>query len=389
MKGTPTRHRCIYRLPDGRLFVRVTATIDGKKVFRRKVLPGGTSDADALRAVADLKDALAQQPTGSTRSRAETTRKPIPTLGGYATRWLAAKALRLRESVARETAHRLGAHVLPIEIDGVQLGAWPLDRVDRMAVDAWVAQAERSVQKSGKPYAADTVETWWNTFVQLLRDGCADHGLPDPTHRVSAPRMEQVPCVRTAGTLAPDKIDELLDTARLMVPDRYAELAFLALTGCRSGEAYGLHWDEVDLAGATVTLKYSATRAKLEPVKTRAPREVPLKPRLVAALQDHRQAQLEGTVPKSRSDLVFPAEGGGLRTHQSLAKPFEVLSAAIEQKVTPQVLRRSLNTNLVAAGVPLITIQAILGHCSDAMTKRYAGISMDSKAKALENLGAA
>ena len=50
------------------------------------------------------------------------------------------------------------------------------------------------------------------------------------------------------------------------------------------------------------------------------------------------------------------------------------------------MLRRSLNTQLVLAGVDRITTRAILGHTSEAMTQRYAGIGNDVKADAVDKV---
>jgi integrase len=388
MQGKRTRNPCVYRTDEGRTFVQVTVYVAGKKVFRRQMLHEGATESDALRVVANMKDVLADQ--ASPRPRALTIDgaafQGMPTLGEYVTQWLRAKSKRLRRGVAHEVAHRLGTHVLPVEVDKVQLGKMPLDRINRMVVEAWVAWAERAQQKKGKPYSADTVAGWWRIFTQVLRDGTADFELPDPTRRVTPPRLQHVPRVRTTETLSPDKVDELVEKAATHCPERAAEVTFLALTGCRAGEAFGLHWQHVDLEVGTAVLAHSATRGELEHTKTGSPRTIPLHPRLVAVLREHQKAQVEGRVPKPRSGLVFPAETGEVRLEQSLAKPFKVLTVAIGQKVTPQVLRRTMNTNLLGAGVDPITIQSIMGHTSMAMTARYAGISVEGKANALAKL---
>ncbi len=128
------------------------------------------------------------------------------------------------------------------------------------------------------------------------------------------------------------------------------------------------------------------TRGELKHAKTGTPRTIPLHPRLVAVLCEFQTAQAEGRVPKPRSGLVFHAETGEVRLEQSLAKPFNVLTDAIGQKVTPQVLRRTMNTNLLRAGVDPSTIQSIRGHTSLAMTARYAGVSVARKTEALAAL---
>ena len=58
-------------------------------------------------------------------------------------------------------------------------------------------------------------------------------------------------------------------------------------------------------------------------------------------------------------------------------------AAGIEQKVTPQVLRRSVNTLGVLAGVDRITLRAMMGHTTEEMTQRYAGVPDAAKDRAM------
>lgn len=49
-------------------------------------------------------------------------------------------------------------------------------------------------------------------------------------------------------------------------------------------------------------------------------------------------------------------------------------------------MRRSLNTMMLAEGVDRITLRAIMGHASEEMTQRYAGIGDEAKAEAIERV---
>lgn len=392
--GKPTRYAGVYRMSNGRLFVRVTARIDGVRTNRRQVLPEGATEAEAIALVARLKGELEGEQEVAVEAKlpvSQQTSRQLPTFSAYVESWMRTKRDRLRSAVSHEWAHRLGQHILPVKVDGERdLGALPLDQINRMTLERWVGWAERARQPpakgqtEGKPYSPDTVSGWWRVLTQVIRDAAADYDLPDPTRRVNAPRLGHVEKVRTSETLDAQQVDDLMEKAKVVCADRAAEVAFLAMTGCRSGEMYGLHWPDVDLDGAVVKLRYSATRGELQPTKTSTPRSVPLRPKLVEILRDHQARQQSGKRPVSKDGLVFPNELGGYRLEQSLAKPFDALSITIGQKVTPQVLRRSLNTNLLAAGVDPITIQSILGHTTDAMTARYAGISVQQKARALD-----
>ncbi len=388
MQGQPTRHSGVYRQANGSLFVRVTARVNGKRVSRLQVLPLGSTETDAIRLVAKLKDDLAAQPWDMQplKSRA------VPSLNAYVEQWLEAKGARLRPGVGAEWAHRLGVHVLPVMISGRELGQMPLDAISRLTVEHWVGHAENVVQASGKPYASETVAGWWRLLCQVLRDATADYDLPDPTRRAIPPKVF-VPKVRESRTLQRPQLEAFLAAVEAHQSLRYAELCMMAYTGCRPGEAYGLHWRDVVLEGEhpQVELKFSATRGKLERCKTETPRTLPLIPRLVKILKHHHQQQLAGKMPQwddGNGPLVFPSEQKTYRLEQSLAKPCTLCSAAqgVGQHVTPQVLRRSLNTILVSEGVDPITVRELLGHCDINMTQRYASVPIAQKAAAMARI---
>jgi len=61
-------------------------------------------------------------------------------------------------------------------------------------------------------------------------------------------------------------------------------------------------------------------------------------------------------------------------------------AAGIEVRVTPQVLRRTFNTLMVHAGVDRIVLRSQMGHCSEEMTARYAGVAIADKQAALSRV---
>ncbi len=383
MKGKKTKYSNVFRAPDGRLFVRVSCLIDGAKVEKRQMLDAGATERDAIRLVAELKESLV--------ANDQALSPDIPTVVDYCDTWLARKQKRNRESVISEMKHRLEEHCLPVLVRASRdLGSLRLDEVNMEDVEEWVAWAEGHRQKSGKAYSPDTVMGWWRTLTHMLRDGVARHRLQhDPTARVTPPNVT-APRVRETKTLKRPQLEAFLAAVQAHQPLRHAELAFIAYTGCRTGEALGLHWKDLCLDGPhpRAALKFSATNGKLELTKTDAPREVPLIPKLVVILKAHHTAQLKKEQPQwddGQGALVFPSAGESYRVEQSLAKPCRICSGArgVGQRVTPQVLRRSLNTILIAEGVDLITIRELMGHSSIKMTERYASIPLEDKAAAL------
>ncbi len=386
MKGKKTKYTNVFRTTDGKLFVQVAVLKDGKKVVKRQMLPAGAKEADATRLAADLKDQLLAVP----QDQLPVSAREIPTVAAFCKTWTHNKAARNRSGVIKEWTHRLETHCLPVLVAGNRdLGSLPLDAVTRMTINKWVGWAEKHVQKSGKPYAAATVMGWWGILCLVLRDAAADYGLADPTYRVAPPEVF-VPRVREHRTLQRPQVEAFLAAVEVHQPLRFAELSFIAYTGCRPGEAFGLHWKDVTTEGAHphVELKFSATQGKLEACKTDSPRELPLIPRLVKVLKAHKAAQLKGDMPQwddGQGALVFPSETKTYRLEQSMAKPCRIASSAqgVGQKVTPQVLRRSLNTILVAEGVDLVTVREMMGHTTQAMTERYSSVPLNVKAAAL------
>ena len=83
--------------------------------------------------------------------------------------------------------------------------------------------------------------------------------------------------------------------------------------------------------------------------------------------------------------LVFPSRAGTYRTPEALLKPLAeaAVRAGVGQQVTSQVLRRTFNTLMLRAGVDRTVVRSQMGHCSEAMTSRYAGVSVEEKRAAV------
>ena len=86
--------------------------------------------------------------------------------------------------------------------------------------------------------------------------------------------------------------------------------------------------------------------------------------------------------------LVFPSDNGGLRDPGSTKKMWPALRKELttDIRVGPQELPRTFNTQMMLAGVDRITLRSIMGHTTEAMTQRYAGVPEDKKAEAVQRL---
>ena len=178
--------------------------------------------------------------------------------------------------------------------------------------------------------------------------------------------------------------------ARQYSADRYAKIIVLGLTAMRPGEVYALRWIDVELDTGTLHVRRSISDGEMtETTKTGAARTTRMNKVLLDALTAHQAWQKKRNRPAEiKSGLVFPSVRGTPREGNSLNGALSIATeaAGIEQKVTPQVLRRSVNTLGVLAGVDRITLRAMMGHTTEEMTQRYSGVPDAAKDLALETI---
>ena len=346
------------------------------------------------------------------------------TLEDYANQWGKTRKARLKPSAALAYEADLGKHILPF------LGHMACKDITRGAVEAWVVWAESRTMKrqrrrptldpKGKvvrignrqltnvveeyeePYAHATLHKWWQCLKTMLSDMAADLNLPNATTRVRPPERPQQAPKREQRTVETADLAVLLEAARIHASDRYTEIAVLALSGMRSGELYALKWDCVDTEKLEIVVKRSISLKVLtETTKTKAQRTVPMHPLVAELLKKHHKEQMKERLAKQMKQeqqddkpdlgLVFPSEKGTPRTPNTLQKAFKAITKAtgIQVKLGPQVLRRSMNSNLVRQAVDRLTVRAILGHTTEAMTARYYGVSEGDKQAAVRLLSVA
>lgn len=369
----------IKRLDDGRLHVRTTAKCPetGKMLYATRTMQEGATVAEAVLLRESLRENLREP------ARAPDLGPQIITLADYSTRWVERKTRRgrWRPKTIQKNVKVLSRHVLP------QLGHIRLDRLTRRDVSDWIAWAERQQRRDGKIYSTSTVKSWWSVFRNLLRDAFAQGYIEnDITQRHETPDTG-VRDRQEKRTLSGEDVGKIVDLAkRTLCPQRYAEIATLAFTGMRPGELYALHWEDLD--GEFLHIKKSVWEGSVSPPKNGRSRRVPIPGLVATALDDHRQQMIRDQHRGLSTGIIFPSRGGKYRHTQSLAKPLRLLREhlGIEQRVTPQVFRRTFNTLLLKAKTDRITIRSMTGHSSEEMTEHYADIPGEMKTAALGTL---
>jgi integrase len=161
-------------------------------------------------------------------------------------------------------------------------------------------------------------------------------------------------------------------------PGREGEFDLLLHTGMRSGEAYKLTWDRVDLDRGMIDVPTAGKTGW---------RPIPVNSVCKRALETlHRQSRgSEFVIP--RCGRWIDGRRAAMGENWKLGQWFrDALEKSGVLHATPHTLRHTFASRLVMAGVDLRTLQKFLGHSSIVMTMRYAHLSPEHGQAAIERL---
>lgn len=195
-----------------------------------------------------------------------------------------------------------------------------------------------------------------------------------PTREVKFPNSDN----RRLRFLTVEEVARLLADLATRNPEVH-DMALLSVDcGLRKGEILGLTWADVDLKGGFLTLRNTKNGRSRVAFPTKRAR-----------------AMLTRRAESSRGDLVFP--GSDYARVQAIKRAFGSAMEALEfnegitdprQKVVFHSLRHTYASRLAENGVSLYTIKELMGHCTLAMTERYAHLSEDTLRKSVAVLDA-
>lgn len=175
----------------------------------------------------------------------------------------------------------------------------------------------------------------------------------------------------------------------------YALFAVTLALGLRLGEALGLRWEDIDLDGARLTVRYALQRVKASGEKQRKPalvdpksessrRTVKLPLLAINALRRHRAAQeqeCEFAGDRWKGNLwglVFTSSIGTPLNERNILRTFQgILKRAGLPKMRIHDLRHSAAAILLASGLSAKAVAELLGHSAVSFTLQVYGHLMD------------
>jgi len=275
-------------------------------------------------------------------------------------------------------AHQIAPH----------LGTKVLRKLRPLDIEAWHTALRDSV-------SASTIGHAHRLLSKALRDALKnDLVVRNVCREQSAPKVESVEQVIVRDV--PALVTKLQDW-------RYGTVATVALfTGLRLGEVLALRWSNVDLdrkvLRVVATLEETRTFGiRFKPPKTKAGRrEVTLLDILVEALREHRKAQLElrlqlgfGKLPEDA--LLFARIVEGPLSVVNISSQWAKFATNIGMgEITFHALRHTHASQLIDAGVDIVTISKRLGHSKPDITLRiYAHLFRNDDSKAAAAINAA
>ena len=188
---------------------------------------------------------------------------------------------------------------------------------------------------------------------------------------MSPPRVEPT----EIEILREDDVKELLE--KLRGRSLYIVAVLGLATGMRRGEMLALRWQDID--GDKVRIERSLEQTKAGGLRFKSPktktsrRTISIPRAVVAELCLHRKAQQERWLAlglgKVRDDaLVFATWEGKPRTPNALSKDWSETMPKLGMKITLHALRHTHASQLIAAGMDIVTISRRLGHASPTIT---------------------
>ncbi len=261
----------------------------------------------------------------------------------------------------------LDCDVIADELD--QLAAQPVRRY--VGKDA----AGRRLYRAHHPRSGATVNRYRTALSAVLtwarHRRLTPKGWHNPAHDIRGARES----IGRTRFLSKDECDRLLKVARLSAwPKLHLLILTAVTTGARRGELLGLRYDCIDLPED----RQQSGTATLPRTKNGDARCLVLTPAVCAEIRRHGIGAPEA--------LVFPGKFRPERPYSIEEAWRRAIRLARIEGASFHTLRHTCASYFAQSGASLLEVADVLGHRSLAMTKRYAHLTTQSKAKLVRNV---
>lgn len=346
---------------DGLWVARIDIGRDANGKRRRKAFYGKTK-----REVADkLTKEAAALLTGTTVDCGKMT------VGDLLTKWLSESKLNISRQTLSQYERMTKLHIVP------NIGGLKLSTLRPLHVQSFLSTLEaKGVGPRSRQYSYQILH---RAFVVAMRWQLMTR---NPCDGVDPPKVTK----RRVTPLTPEQAKNLLMISQT---NRFHAVYVLALTtGMRQGELFALQWSDIDLKAGVLQVRHSLENVSgnvqlKEPKTASSRRQIALPTIAVEALRARQaDAMREGLAGCS---IVFPATDGGFLQRANFHKWSwgPIRTAAGIPGFHFHDLRHSSASLMLADGVNVKAIQAILGHSNISMTlDTYSHLMPDSQRKA-------
>jgi integrase len=352
------------------------------------------------------------------------TPNELPTMAEYLTRWLAGRK-KLKQGTVRSYDGHIRLHLIPylgeVRIDRLRSGHVEAmyDGIEERNTTITTRRASRDPAKRATVKGLRVVGvTTQHRILATLRKALNDAVRRYKYIATNVALMIELPPQKapkamlwTADRIAtwkatgrtpspvmvwtPAQIGQFLDHAQDADDRLYPLYHLIAFTGLRRGETCGLHWDDIDLDNATLTVRWQIVQhgwaTALDTPKTDdSEAAVAIDAATIDVLRAHRARQrrerLAAGPQWTHTGLMFTTTVGAALHPADVTDHFHHLA---DQAGLPPVrlhdLRHGHATMALAAGVPMKVISGQLRHSSTTTTdKFYAHITPDLARAAVE-----
>jgi integrase len=294
---------------------------------------------------------------------AQAKRESQPTLDVWTERWLSRAHLSRKLGTVESYKRTLYKHI-PLEIWGLPLGEITPNHVHNV------------VHNPAAQISPKTRENLLHYLRIILRDAVHERLItfnPAEGIKVKVPDSKL-----EAWTLT--EVNHVLAEAARQEHPWYPIWVVTVFSGLRSGEAYALTWDNVDLENKRIYVVQNWTsKDDYHETKSKRNRVVPINTELLPFM-----AKLK--LQRGQERYVLPHLNAWTKGSQAEILRQFARSLGVRE-INFHALRASFITICLLQGIPVVKVQAIVGHESLETTMRYVRLVGADLTGATENLG--